>query len=338
MSHRKLETLEVGRALAALAVVAHHAQQASSTFTSQRVGAWLDYGALGVDFFFVLSGFIIYFVHGADHRSPDQAIQFLRTRFVRIYVPYLPVTLLLIGAYTFLPSVSAANREWSALTSLTLIPTHFPPALSVAWTLIFEMIFYLFFFIFFYFVRGFWWAVAVWSIVTVWFSIGGMLSNLASPVLEVAFHPLTLEFVAGMVAAAAYKRLPSKLWPLALLIGMLAVTTIVSAGDLHRSIFGLSLAPLVLSAAMMETRYKFNVPRKLLSLGSASYAIYLVHNPVISLVARAVGRVDDWHLTFFSCLILGILAGVIYCSLFERPMLMLFKTTKIADRIITPRP
>jgi peptidoglycan/LPS O-acetylase OafA/YrhL len=66
-----IECLQAGRGIAATAVVIHHASLAArdvgGPFAGQR---WLELGYLGVDFFFVLSGFIIYpsahFVARAD--------------------------------------------------------------------------------------------------------------------------------------------------------------------------------------------------------------------------------------------------------------------------------
>ena len=98
-------------------------------------------GYLGVDFFFVLSGFIILHAHLKDSSGAYAARKYLTKRLRRIYIPYLPVSIALIALYLMLPSVSQGSRDWSLLTSLTLIPTERPPALPVAWTLIHEMTF-----------------------------------------------------------------------------------------------------------------------------------------------------------------------------------------------------
>jgi len=48
--------------------------------------------------------------------------------------------------------------------------------------------------------------------------------------------------------------------------------------------FGISLAPIIIGVALLE-RLKSPAPLGwLLMLGNASYAIYLVHNPIISIV------------------------------------------------------
>ena len=63
VSRETIRVLQSGRAFAALAVVAHHSALAVGAFSEPlpHVLAWvLEQGYLGVDFFFVLSGFIIY--------------------------------------------------------------------------------------------------------------------------------------------------------------------------------------------------------------------------------------------------------------------------------------
>lgn len=178
----RLSSLELGRGIAALAVVAHHAGQASSAFTTQSHRGWFADGALGVDFFFVLSGFIIYHVHSRDARTANMARRYFGKRLRRIYVPYLPITLALIAAYALLPGISEGNRDWSIFTSLTLLPSGGPPALSVAWTLVFEMTFYIVF-LTFYLTCHFWMLVWLWVFATIGInsSGGGHLCNALQP-------------------------------------------------------------------------------------------------------------------------------------------------------------
>ena len=142
-SYRKMEWLEAMRGFAAIWVLLHHAKQSVDHFVGD-MGArpMLTNGYLGVDFFFVLSGFIIAF---ASHRLADRGggiREYARARVMRIYIPYLPVGVAIFLLYLVLPSLSEGGRSPGALTSFTLVPSNSPPALSVAWTLVHEMIFY----------------------------------------------------------------------------------------------------------------------------------------------------------------------------------------------------
>ncbi len=319
---RRLGSLELGRALAALAVVAHHAGQASDGFTSDHHGYLFNFGIYGVDFFFVLSGFIIYHVHQTDPKTMAAARRFLKRRLRRIYVPYLPIVILLIVAYQSFPGLSQGNREWGWFTSLTLIPTGSPPALSVAWTLVFEMTFYLTFLILFYMTVHFWWYVIGWAFLTIviWATVKS--DTLYTP-FSAMFDPLILEFISGMVMAYVLGRVSPPRWVLVLAISLVAVVLFFLAGEAHRVFMGFAMAPLVLGIALAERRFGFRMPAWALLFGSASYAIYLMHNPVQSVVARILSGPDMWILTFLACCLAGTVAGLLYHTLFERPVLRL---------------
>ena len=141
-----LDSLQVYRGLAALFVVIHH-NTASIRYYHDFDSSILNFigqiGKYGVDFFFVLSGFIISYTSISKVNEKGTLGKYIKNRFLRIYVPYLPIGVFVYLIYMFLPSISNANREISALTSFTLIP-HGKPALSVAWTLTFELLFYIF--------------------------------------------------------------------------------------------------------------------------------------------------------------------------------------------------
>ena len=140
---RKLEWLEAMRGLAAVWVLLHHTKQSVDHFVGD-MGArpLLANGYLGVDFFFVLSGFIIAF---ASHRLASRGgglREYAQARLMRIYIPYLPVGVGIFLLYLALPGMSDGGRSPGVLASFTLVPSNSPPALSVAWTLVHEMIFY----------------------------------------------------------------------------------------------------------------------------------------------------------------------------------------------------
>ncbi|MDR6310407.1 acyltransferase family protein [Pacificitalea manganoxidans] len=318
----KLASLEIGRGIAAIAVVAHHAELSSNAFTSGSTRHWFSFGALGVDFFFVLSGFIIFYVHGSDTRSFSMARRYLGRRLKRIFVPYLPVSAALIVAYLLLPGLSEGNRDWGLLTSLTLLPSDKPPALSVAWTLTFELVFYLFFLLF-YATRYFWTLVTAWAAVTIssMFLISG---DYGMPIIRTFLAPITLEFIAGMAMAKVSRKIPNELWAAALTTGTLVCIMFFLTPDAHRVLFGIGLAPVVLGLALAEARFDLRVPTWALLLGAASYAIYLIHNPLQSLIARAGAPWDSWMITFLNCVFLSVIGGIIYHLFFEKPALKYF--------------
>lgn len=328
VAREKLTLLEVGRAAAAIAVVLYHAAQAGDSFTSGRLYPAFGWGLYGVDFFFVLSGFIIFHVHRDDPRDSSAAKRFLSKRLRRIYVPYLPVGLGMCGIYLSVPDLSLGTPEWSLFTSLTLLPWG-PPALSVAWTLVYEMTFYLFFLLF-YATRYFWALAAGWcAAIVMAFAIGGLVPP--DGVLAHYADPIILEFFVGMAAAYLVRRAPLSYWLPALLLGATLVALFFVIGGLPRFAFGVALGPLVLSLALLELRHRPRVPEVLLLLGTASYAIYLVHHPLFKVIGRAMHPWDSWGLTFATCVVGGVAAGVSYHIVYERRALGLLSN-------VTPAP
>lgn len=82
------------RAFAALGPILWHAQH-----FADRLLPVARHGYLGVDFFFMLSGFVLAYVHGAEMRRPDGLAygRFLGLRLARIWPAYVAV-LLAVGA------------------------------------------------------------------------------------------------------------------------------------------------------------------------------------------------------------------------------------------------
>ncbi|WP_430913716.1 acyltransferase family protein [Methylobacterium sp. sgz302541] len=341
-----LTTLQAGRALAALAVVAYHSAIATQDFAGRMpegVFRVLERGTFGVDFFFVLSGFIILHAHGRDPAGTRAARAYAWKRLRRIYVPYLPVSLGLIGLYLTLPSLSASGRDWGLLTSLTLIPTGLPPALAAAWTLEHEMLFYALF-LASYFVRPFAVVVAAWVGLILLGMLAGLHTPYAAPTLLSLFSPINVEFVAGMLAAAALPRLPAG-WALPCIVaGLLGLTAFFGlgvdpAGPLRMS-FGFAVALVVLGAARLETQGRTAAPAGLILLGNASYAIYLVHNPLASLGARIAGRFEplrSWPASLALCIGLGVACGLAYHVAWENPALKRLGRRRGANPGVSPQ-
>src|ERR1700760_3815859 len=97
-----IDSLQAGRGIAAVAVVCHHAGQ----YVSQQVAPLpsflshtLSFGYLGVDFFFVLSGFIIYYTNRNRVQQKNWRYKYIESRLTRIYIPYLPVGIAMALAY-----------------------------------------------------------------------------------------------------------------------------------------------------------------------------------------------------------------------------------------------
>lgn len=145
-----LNGLQGGRAVAAIMVAIFHANVfllPTGFYGGQTAGAVFNFGYAGVEFFFVLSGFIMLLVHRRDFGHAEQAGAFLKKRVLRIYPIYWLVLLFLLAIYFASPGRGPdhAREPMAIVTSFLLWPTVQGPIMQVAWTLQHEMLFYLVF-------------------------------------------------------------------------------------------------------------------------------------------------------------------------------------------------
>jgi hypothetical protein len=204
----QIKSLQVFRGLAALVVVAHHASVSTNGFVAD-VPIWaisvLGFGYLGVDFFFVLSGFIIMYAHFTDDCSGPASRRYIFKRLVIIFPAYLPISLALIFLYAAMPGFSrATDQDYSLISSLLLLPADRPPALSVAWTLVHELIFYFVFLLFFISRRFLIYGLLVWAIL-IFFGQQALLPD--DSWLRYPLSELNIEFMLGVLAAVVKNKL-----------------------------------------------------------------------------------------------------------------------------------
>jgi peptidoglycan/LPS O-acetylase OafA/YrhL len=104
----ELKSLTSLRFFAALTIVFQHI----CNFTPFDATAWEGKGYLAVDFFFILSGFILTHVYYADmHAKNVSVVKFCQRRLARLYPVHL-VTLLLMAAVALTPLRFGPVGEW----------------------------------------------------------------------------------------------------------------------------------------------------------------------------------------------------------------------------------
>jgi exopolysaccharide production protein ExoZ len=199
----KLEWLEFGRGCAAIAVVLCHVRWylIPTPDYMHFVDSW---GEWGVEFFFVLSGFIIAYVHKDHIGKPSKAANFAWRRFIRIFPTYWLVLAISLGSRQFLGNADhriEITPGWIVL-NLAFLPGS-PLFINVAWTLRHELLFYGMFLIAIFNLRIGIIAFSLWAML-----IGGAL--LFSPAFEdsdplgVFTHWRNLLFFAGVAVAWVY--------------------------------------------------------------------------------------------------------------------------------------
>ena len=335
-----LGTLQAGRAIAAIVVVLFHASVATlpGDLHAGTAGPRIfDIGEVGVEFFFVLSGFIMYLVHRRDFGQPGRAGRFLWKRFVRIYPVYWLVMAVLVCAYAAFPQMGPENAHdpWRLAQSFLLLPTNGFPVLVVAWTLQHEVLFYAVFIAFLMRPRPGAALFAGWSLACAVCIAPGLRAFIHPFPWHFLFAPFNLLFGFGMVAAIWAERMHPERAVRVFWIGLalfLAAPVSITYGlaDWNVGLKTLSVGAgamlMVAALAAGERKRGWRVPRALCFLGDASYAVYLVHVPAMKFTAPlllwlGVPDVLAPLPLLALCAAIGIGAGIAVHVMAERPLL-----------------
>lgn len=296
-----LSSLQCGRGLAAMAVVLFHLSLLLADPRYLGYPVLFEYtrrGNLGVDFFFVLSGFIILFAHGQDIGHPHRLKSYLSKRFTRVYPAYWLYTAVFcalvaagMGSAATLPS---SATDW--LSTILLIRfDNFELPIVPAWTLIHEVAFYAVFSLFVLNRRLGIAAIILWMLpLLLVFEHRGEGDRSA---LTTYFSPLNLNFLIGMGACLLHRHLAIGAARALVAAGVVlfALTYWLEAGGLSYDVtqicYALSFGLAISGAAAWETNRDrpFSLP-PLQFIGDASYSIYLTHLACLGLFSKILMR------------------------------------------------
>lgn len=308
-------------------VAAHHAR-----FYFGKVSAdWTNFGAAGVDIFFIISGFIM--VHatrdanaftGARH----QAIDFLVRRAIRV-IPLYWLALL----YNSKRAIVEGSVSPGFLYDFLFIPRisterggDIAPSLPMGWTLNMEMVFYLLFAIAILFGSRKY-LVLVSSVLAV--VLAGVLWDFNSVPLTFWTDSVFGEFALGIGVYFLFK---SRRWtpstPVAALLLVLGFAGLALPNDdTPRLVADGPFAALVVWSALYLAPAIGKV-RLLGLLGDASYSIYLTHAFALGICYKVLNMVDMSAPTPFNiafvmafCVVGSALLGIAVYYALEKPML-----------------
>lgn len=333
------------RALAALLVTFVHIDifVAASGVTHRD----LAFGNVGVDLFFVLSGFVI--VHSTAKSNPA-AGEFMTSRITRVVPIYWLLTFGVFTVAFIAPQLlnSTTRDPMDLLKSLLFIPYLkdnglVQPVLFVGWTLNYEMFFYAIFALCLLFLRRSLTATVVCtSSFIIVFTVVVQTFRPESVVLRFFGYPIVLEFVMGMWVAMVARRWPNQIspfaWP-ALFVGAFwLLFHLFFIPDAPRWLFaGIPSAAILWAALMLERDHNALSNRTVQLLGAASYALYLSHPFVLQAAGKLFQRLDAPELGFlaaFIAIVVAHLIGIAIHLLVERPMVNWLKT-RISNRAVT---
>jgi exopolysaccharide production protein ExoZ len=339
-----LDNLQILRFVAAAMVLAHHLllELRSPRLSAPLVDPTGVEWSTGVDVFFLVSGFIIYYLTHRRFAEPGYPVQFLRRRFIRVVPLYWLFTSVMIAvilstgglvAHTDLGLGRVVSSylfwPWSRADGESY------PILGLGWTLNYEMLFYVSYTAALCLPRRL--ALVGLGAVFVGAAIVGRFLPPSWVAVRFWTNPMILEFPLGMALAMTYLkgvRLP--LWAsLILVVAGLALSSVLTrlfgVGDGERLVWG--GAPAVLIAAGIMLAPSPNgaswLTRVLVLCGGASYALYLTHMFTLRLLTTAWSRIGvGGPVGYLVCgFVLAIGASVAAYLWIEQPVLAYLNRT-----------
>ena len=334
----RLDGVQALRFLAALLVVIGHCQHEAVAALGPQAG-WtsliaFDWG-LGVDIFFVISGFIMWHLMQDRFGQPGEATRFLRRRVLRIVPIYWLGTTLI--ALATLSTFALTESLPFALASYLFVPWPHPdgrglfPVLTLGWTLNYEMMFYCVFALALTLPRRL--GVALLLSVFAALFVAARIAPADAFMVRFWGDPIIFEFLFGVGLAALYRHRAATLPGWAALAmaatGFALATLSYQTGAYHllaRSLTGGVPALLIVGAVVCGPRMATAAwPARCAVLGGdASYALYLAHPFALKAVAAVAARLGLWAtpaVPIIAMLAAAIIASLLIFRFVERPIL-----------------
>jgi|GEM_PF-1314042 peptidoglycan/LPS O-acetylase OafA/YrhL len=309
----RLGSLELGRFIAASFVVVTHLPATAIPASWHSALHALSLGPLAVQYFFVLSGFVMVTAHYADPQTWTRPLNFWWRRACRIYPLYWIILLpVLLASWQALPP----GALWHLIS---LNPARYPEAISPAWSLRYELAFYLMFGLCLAprigrIVLGGWVFSVVWLYLPPairwctwlggwhWIKGGLVVQQLATLnvyLLQSSSHFVgawEMLFFAGLAAGWLFLNRRPPFWAGAaalLLGGALCLHTLALSkwgtdypNELQIPLAALGYAAVLYGLVVLEAGNLFRCGKWALRLGAMSYPLYISHAPLLDLLAR----------------------------------------------------
>jgi len=351
-----LVQLQYVRGIAALLVVYFHSVLQWRHVDPGSEFALPLFGEIGVDLFFVLSGFVMWLTTADRDMSP---VEFYKRRIERIVPLYWVLTVLAAGiAFAFPEHLKSTVFDLPhVLASLFFVPWLNPantggnlitPVIIPGWTLNYEMYFYLIFGGFLLVSKS----VRLWGLLLLFLAVylGIEMFGLQSVAARFYGNAIVFEFLAGVLIGGLFLR--QRTLPQIGALLLLPVATLATVGlDIWKPEWprlvsaGLPAALIILCLVSIDFG-KIRESRFLHLLGDASYSLYLTH--VFTLVAVRIAfmapplaALANGPVFLLSCMAASVLVALISYWAFEKPVADYFKKRRMqkrASRKFSPGP
>ncbi|GIZ17376.1 acyltransferase family protein [Citrobacter europaeus] len=336
--NKRIESLQALRGLAAILVMLFHYRFYLRSQVENGTTIWdalFGWGIIGVDIFFIISGFIMVYTTQNYSQSLFSTKRFLINRAIRIFPMYyvgLLITFLLSGAMSTFHYPEKVQNLLSALT-FTVYKTDITPhyiddggMYNIRWTLNYEVYFYIAFSVCLL-VKHRLLALIGFSALMICLipAIAGFQPTTSiqgypfhSPTLGLLTNPVFLEFIIGAIVGYLYLKLKNitsstKIQAIASFIS-LSLFMYVIYGIYNESLRAFNtesaiiLGVFILFITLADPLLKKYIPHILTYLGDISFSLYLLHGAIGSAVMK---RMELFELSNYK----GIVTVVIAISL-----------------------
>jgi peptidoglycan/LPS O-acetylase OafA/YrhL len=338
--HGRFVVLDGMRGLAAIAVIMDHV-------TSVALQRLVPGRFLAVDFFFVLSGFVLTYVYAERLRTGMSFFSFMRVRVIRLYPLYFLGTLM--GAALALLQASKhwipyppINALWAFLCAIFFIPC--PPQVTTewlsiypldgpGWSLFFELVVNVAFALLimrlsFRFLIALM-AIAAAALIgcTVW--IGSMDMGWSWENVLGGFPRVTYGFFAGVLVYRLWTTVKIPALPAWSAFVVLMAVFMAPVPEHFRWLFDLFAAVVIfpiLVAVSAGARAKGLLLKASATVGALSYGVYILHVPIWNWAKAILPIVAPWwsplpgFVHYFIIAALAVIAAAILDQIYDKPV------------------
>lgn len=367
----KLNSIQVLRGIAAILVTYEHSMNLQISFSKSFQQSFFhlhNFGCIGVDLFFVISGFIMFYV-ASKYFDQQSGVSFLSNRFLRINPIYYIASFIFVGIVIlegelFHGQQITLKRFCHGLIDTFLIfPTSsemrgYLPFQIAGWTLCFEWLFYLILFLLIITKANKRTIFMLIILIFLLLTIVGRTFSFSDFRLVTLTNPIILEFSLGILILQIYLRakLSSAISYFFLALGLILYALLIMYGfgdiwsfrmvmngksSLSRFImWGVPSAFIVMGCVGLENNYhlqKLWRNKLLQTLGDASFSIYLIHPIILALfniVYLSLGFFIDPDLSIIIQLGTALTFGVLFYKYIEKPFINYYK--KIGKKATQP--
>jgi peptidoglycan/LPS O-acetylase OafA/YrhL len=321
MNNNRLLELDALRGLAALAVVFfHYFYRYDEIYGHSELAVnWVYYGSLGVELFFIVSGFVIFWTLNRIEKPFD----FIVSRFSRLYPVYWAALIITFISVLIFELPGRDVSFFDAFLNGLMFHEYLwiPHVDGVYWTLTVELTFYFWMFVLFLtkMLERVGWLLLFLMTFSVLESLDFIQVN------DILYKILILKYISFFAAGISFYNIINekqlKLSIFVLIVSLL--TTIATFSLVHFYITTLIYAVFYLS---VTGKVKGLSSKPLIYIGGLSYSLYLIHQNVgYIIINKFYENGFNPVLGIFSALIISLIIASILTKYVEKPSLLFIR-------------